>query len=73
MRTTYEENWTADVVNGKVVLVRRVQCVICCKRLRAQCAVCLGTGIRKVDHELTDANVVELIDALDVARRMTRR
>lgn len=48
------EDFSVVVVADAVVLRRRVDC-LCCKRKRAACTICGGSGGRTVDHPLADA------------------
>lgn len=66
------DEWTAIVVDGVVNLQRRVDCVICCKRKRHACAVCEGTGVRRVLHPLDAAAADALVASLAVAVEATR-
>jgi hypothetical protein len=52
--------FSATRADGYVVLVRTVECVVCCKRKRAACEICKGTGLRRVEHTLTRAAALQL-------------
>lgn len=54
---------------GFVVLLRHVTCVICCKKKRHECAVCGGTGIRRVEWLLAPADAQRLAAELTGALR----
>ena len=47
------ENWTAAPEPGGIALRRETTCGFCCKRKRAWCSVCGGTGLTVLEYHLT--------------------
>lgn len=62
-----DESWEARIDGTEVLLVRTVECVICCKRKRDRCHVCLGSGWRQVEHRLPVTAAQVLLSQLSLA------
>ena len=57
--------WIARLnADGHLVLARRVECVICCKRKRHLCKICHGTGMREAEYGIGADNAVVLVKML---------
>lgn len=51
----------------RMVIVRRVDCVVCCPRKRPRCSVCFGTGIREAEYEISQDDAKALVGFLQNA------
>lgn len=51
----------------QLLVVRRVPCVVCCPRKRPRCPVCLGTGIREAEYEISHEDAKALVGLLQSA------
>jgi hypothetical protein len=62
-----DESWTVRIEGSEAVLLRTLECQICCKRRRDRCHICGGTGIRTAEYRITVEAAAELYRSLSLA------
>jgi hypothetical protein len=61
---TPKGDWYALRNSDGLFIVRRVECVICCKRKRHLCKICNGTGIRDALYGISESDARNLLKTL---------
>lgn len=60
--------WTVRREGSGYVLIRDLECQVCCKRKRESCRICGGTGRRQVTFDaIPRAEALELFRGLGLA------